>query len=107
MRDQIIRIRASRDEANAMKDLAIARGLSLSELIRRAALNVRMPARSFDATHIAMLARALGELGHVGGNINQLARRANAGKLPGHDAELAKALVELDVLRGHLRAMIQ
>lgn len=107
MRDQIIRIRASHAEATAMKDLAAARGLPLSELIRRAALNVRMPARSFDATHMAMLTRALGELGRIGGNINQLARRANAGRLPGHDAELASVLVELDALRGHLRAFIQ
>lgn len=107
MRDQIIRIRASRDEANAMKDRAIARGLSLSEMVRRAALNVRMPTRSFDATHIAVLAQALGELGRIGGNINQLARRANAGQLSGHEAELASALVELDLLRGHLRVIIQ
>ena len=106
MRDQIIRIRASHTEADAMKDIAAARGLSLSELIRRAALGVRMPVRSFDATHIALLAQALGELGRVGGNINQLARRANAGKLSGHDAELASALTELDVLRGRLREII-
>lgn len=106
MRDQIIRIRASRAEATAMKDLAVARGLSLSELIRRVALNVRMPTRSFDATHIALLAQALGELGRIGGNVNQLARRANAGKLSGHDAELPKALVELDALRGRLREII-
>ncbi|GMB83490.1 hypothetical protein NN6n1_42730 [Shinella zoogloeoides] len=107
MRDQTIRIRASHTEADAMKDIAVARGLSLSELIRRAALGVRMPVRSFDATHIALLARVLGELGRIGGNINQLARRANAGKLSGHDAELAKALIELDALRGHLRAILQ
>lgn len=107
MRDQIIRIRASHTEADTMKHLAIARGLSLSELVRRAALNVRMPAWSFDATHVALLAQTLGELGRIGGNVNQLARRANAGKLSGHDAELANALIELDALRGHLRAILQ
>lgn len=107
MRDQIIRIRASRDEATAMKDLAAARGLSLSELVRRATLGIRMPVRSFDATHVAILAQTLGELGRVGGNINQLTRRANTGKLTGHDRELASALTELDVLRGHLRELIR
>lgn len=107
MRDQIIRIRTTHAEAATMKDLAVARGLSLSELIRRVALGVRMPARSFDATHIALLAQTLGELGRIGGNVNQLARRANSGKLSGHDAELAKALVELDALRGRLREIIR
>jgi hypothetical protein len=107
MRDQIIRVRTTHTEATAMKDLAVARGLSLSELIRRAALNIRMPTRSFDATHVALLAQTLGELGRIGGNVNQLARRANAGKLPGHDPELTKALVELDALRGRLREIIQ
>lgn len=106
MRNQIIRIRTSRDEATAMKDLATARGLSLSELVRRAALGIRMPVRSLDATHVSLLARTLGELGRVGGNINQLTRRANAGKLLGHDAELASALTELDTLRGRLREVI-
>jgi hypothetical protein len=107
MRDQIIRIRASRDEATAMKDRAIARGLSLSDLLRRAALSVRMPVRSFDATHVGLLAQTLAELGRIGGNINQLARRVNAGKLSGHDAELASALAELDKLRGRLREIIR
>ena len=107
MRDQIIRVRTTHAEATTMKDLAVSRGLSLSELIRRAALNIRMPTRSFDATHIALLTRTLAELGRIGGNVNQLARRANAGKLPGHDTELAKALVELDALRGCLREIIQ
>lgn len=107
MRDQIIRVRTTHIEAITMKNLAVSRGLSLSELIRRAALNIRMPTRSFDAAHVALLAQTLGELGRVGGNVNQLARRANAGKLPGHDPELAIALVDLDALRGRLREIIQ
>lgn len=107
MRDQIIRIRASRDEATTMKDRAVAQGLSLSDLLRRAALNIPIPARSFDATHVALLAQTLGELGRIGGNINQLARRANAGKLFGHDAEIASALAELDTLRARLREIIR
>lgn len=107
MRDQIVRIRTTRQEAATMKDLAAARGLSLSELVRRAALGVRMPARAFDATHVALLTQTLGELGRVGGNLNQLARRANAGKLSGYDAELAVSLAELDALRGRLREIIR
>lgn len=106
MRDQIIRIRASHQEATAMKDLAVARGLTLSDLVRRAALSVRMPARRFDQTHAVLLTRTLGELGRIGGNLNQLVRRANSGKLVGHDAELFRTLAELDALRTHVRDII-
>lgn len=89
-----------------MKDLAVARGLTLSDLVRRAALSVRMPARRFDRTHAALLTRTLGELGRIGGNLNQLVRCANSGKLVGHDAELASTLAELDVLRAHVRDIV-
>lgn len=103
MRNRIIRIRVSAHEAATMKGLAAARGLSLSDMVRRAALGVRMPARSFDAIHAVVLARTLGELGRVGGNLNQLVRRANAGKLMGHDTELSETLTEIEALRQLLR----
>ncbi len=89
-----------------MKDLAVSRGLSLSDLIRRAALGVRMPARSFDQTHAALLGRTLSELGRIGGNMNQLTRRANAGRLTGHHAELSETLAGIDALRERIRNML-
>jgi hypothetical protein len=82
MRDRVIRLRASAQEAARMRDLARSRGMSLSDMVRRAALDVRMPARTFDQTHASLLARILGELGRVGGNINQLTRRANPSLTP-------------------------
>lgn len=106
MRDRIIRLRVTEAEARAIKDLAVARGLSLSDLVRRAALGVRMPARSFDQTHAAVLAQTLGELGRVGGNLNQITRRANAGKLSGHDAELSCTLSGIDTLRERIRGLL-
>ncbi|MBM3095684.1 plasmid mobilization relaxosome protein MobC [Ensifer sp. T173] len=59
-----------------------------------------------DRTDVILLAQALGNLGRIGGNLNQLARRANAGKLLGHDAELAQTLVGIDALRDRLREII-
>jgi hypothetical protein len=44
------------------------------------------------------LARLLGELGHIGGNLNQLAHTANAG-FPIARLEIEKALEELQVVR--------
>ncbi|PDT11484.1 plasmid mobilization relaxosome protein MobC [Rhizobium sp. M1] len=106
MRDRIIRIRTTHEEATTMRDLAVARGLTLSDLVRRAALGTRMPARRFDRTHAALIARLLGELGRIGGNLNQLVRRANGGKLVGQDAELASTLAELDALRALVRDIV-
>jgi hypothetical protein len=106
LRNRIVRIRVSDAELSALKTLAAARGLSLSDLLRRAALGTRMPARRFDHADAAILVRMLGELGRIGGNVNQLTRRANAGKLVGHDADLAATLAGIDALRARVREII-
>lgn len=107
MRNRIIRIRVTEAEAVTMKDLATARSLSLSDMLRRAALGVRMPTRAFDQTHAVTLAQTLAELGRIGGNLNQLTRRANGGKLVGHDAELSETLAEVDALRERIRDILR
>ena len=106
MRDRIIRLRVTEAEATTMKDLAKARGLSLSDMVRRAALGVRMPPRRLDHTNAVLLARIVGELGRIGGNLNQLVRRANGGRLAGHDAELSETLSGIDALRRRIRDML-
>lgn len=106
MRNRIVRIRVSDAELAALKSLAVARGLSLSDLLRRAALCIRMPARRFYQADAAVLVKTLGELGRIGGNLNQLTRRANAGKLAGHDADLATTLAGIDALRTRVREII-
>ena len=106
MRNRIIRIRASDAELSGMKDIAAARGLSISELVRRAALGIRMPARTFDVGHAALLARTLGELGRIGGNLNQLVRLANSGRIAGRDDELSRILTDVDAVRSRLRELL-
>ena len=106
MRNRIVRLRVSDAELSALKSLAAARGLSLSDLLRRAGLGTRMPARRFDQADAAILVRTLGELGRIGGNLNQLTRRANAGKLTGHDADLTATLAGIDALRGRIREIV-
>lgn len=106
MRSQIVRVRTSDTEFSRMKDIATARGLSISELVRRAALGTRMPARTFDAKHTAALARTLGELGRVGGNLNQLVRLANSGRIAGRDDELCSILADVDAVRSRLRELL-
>lgn len=106
MRSRIVRVRASDTEFSKMKDVAKARGLSISELVRRAALGTRMPARAFDARHAIVLARTLGELGRVGGNLNQLVRLANSGRITGCDDELSRVLGDVDAVRYRLRELL-
>ena len=53
------------------------------------------------------LTQLLGQLGRIGGNINQLVRRANTGKLSGHDAELANTLDGINKLRDRVREIIR
>ncbi|NKK43479.1 plasmid mobilization protein [Rhizobium leguminosarum] len=107
MRDRIIRIRASAEELSKIEELARGRCLSISEMMRRAAFGVRMPTHTLDANHIILLARTLAELGRIGGNLNQMVRRANSGKLAGHDTELASTLSGIDTLRDRLREFMR
>jgi hypothetical protein len=106
MRDRIVRIRISDAELAALKSSAAARGLSLSDLLRRAALGIRMPVRRFDQADVVVLLRTLGELGRIAGNLNQLVRRANAGKLTGHDADLVVTLSGIDAVRTRIREIV-
>lgn len=106
MRNRIVRVRTNDTEYSRMKDIAAARGLSISELVRRAALGVRMPARTFDANHTVVLAWILGEIGRVGGNLNQLVRLANAGRIAGHHEELSRILADVDAVRFRLRELL-
>jgi len=76
------------------------------KMMRRAGLGVRMPSRTLDATHIILLTRILAELSRMGGNLNQMVRRANAGKLVGHDAELTGTLACINTLRDRLREFL-
>ncbi|MCC0035682.1 MAG: plasmid mobilization relaxosome protein MobC [Hoeflea sp.] len=106
MRDHIIRIRTSTEETSKIQELAKGRGLSISELMRRAALSARMPEREFAVTDFVLLTRTLAELGRIGGNLNQLVRRANRGQLIGHDVELRQTLSSVDELRNRLRGVL-
>lgn len=106
MRSRIIRVRASEAEIAEIKDIALARGLTISELIRRSAMAVHMPTRVLNNVDAKLLVRTLGKIGHVGGNLNQLVRRAHSGKLVGHDAELSQTLAAIDGLRGRIRDII-
>lgn len=106
MRQFIIRFRASEEERNDLMARADASGLSLSELVRRTGLGCRLPTVRFDHRQAPMLTRLIGQLAHVGSNLNQIARAANGRRLTGHSDELSVALAEIGDLRNQLRELL-
>ena len=106
MRDGIVRIRVTRNEMEALRETAIARRVSLSELMRRSALGIRMPQAKFSRRDVDLLVRLLAELGRIGGNMNQITRQINRGRLPAIGA-LPVLLANLEVLRSQVRELIK
>lgn len=106
MRQSIIRFRASEDERNDLMARANARGLTVSELVRRSGLGVRLPAARFDQRQSRTLMRLLGQLAKIGSNLNQITRAVNSRRLTGHSHQLAITLSEIDRLRAQIRELL-
>lgn len=107
MRQSIIRFRASEDERNDLMARADARGLTVSELVRRSGLAVRLPAARFDQRQVYLLTKLLGQLAKIGSNLNQITRAINARRLTGHSEELSFTLAEIDRLRVQVRELLK
>jgi Bacterial mobilisation protein (MobC) len=82
VRKRILPIRLS-DEEHAVIDKAAERaGLVVSSYARQALLGAPVPRQvRRPAVERRELVRLLGELGHIGGNLNQLAKAANSGTI--------------------------
>lgn len=101
-------IRLTPDEAAAVRAAAGARGVGHCTFIRSSALRAAgrpVPAGRRQRTDLAIaVATLLGELGHIGRNLNQLARHANSGgRVDG--AALAELRIEAERLTGVLLDM--
>jgi hypothetical protein len=81
-RNHVLKARFNDQEAAAIQEMAASRGLSVASLIRHATLNVPPPRRALPRPRVetVLLARALGELGKIGSNLNQLTKYANMGR---------------------------
>lgn len=94
------RARCTPDEREQIEVRALDAGLSLSEYLRRCALNTVMVVRhaAFDKDGILQLSR-------IGNNLNQIARALNSGQAS--DARMiARIENELDELRSLLDVLI-
>ena len=84
---QMLSVRVSEAEQQEIEELAGREGLTVGSYIRSRALThpttraIRRP-----VVEVQVLTKLLAELGRVGGNINQIARRVNSGDAPlAHD----------------------
>jgi len=96
-RTVMLTCRVDDDEASAIRQIADRADLSLADLMRRTLLNAT-PVRPRHKPKIdrVALVRLQGELGKIGGNINQLAKYANLGRTQLASIDLAlRDLAEL------------
>jgi hypothetical protein len=91
VRDGVLPVRLSAEERAIVEAAADVAGLTISSYARQAMLGGPAPrAVSRKPADRRELARILGQLGHIGGNLNQLAKDKNTG-LVVHDGEIAAA----------------
>jgi hypothetical protein len=107
MRGRILRVRTSEAEFCTIKDIASARGLSMSELVRRSAMGMRMPARLLNQTDAKLIVQLLAQLGRIGGNLNQMVRYANTRKKIGYLPQLSQTLAKINTLRAEIRNILK
>jgi hypothetical protein len=86
-RQRVFQLRLTDDEHAELAARAESAGVSVAGLIRHRCLE-QSPPRARRRPHVdaAALMKLLGQVGHIGSNINQLARAANAGGWPSHSA---------------------
>ena len=99
VRDKHLTIRFSPEERALVDEAADRAGLTPGSYARQVLLGAPAP-RQVRRPPIERrdLARLLGEIGHVGGNLNQIARVANIGEEV-DAAELSAMLADLAVVR--------
>lgn len=101
-------VQLSPDERTTVAAGAQAVGLSLSGYARHTLLGQPTPRtqRAAPSPDVQALARLLGQLGRVGGNLNQLAKLANQGQPLPADA-LADALAEVRAAAEQVRQALR
>jgi hypothetical protein len=99
LRTEHLTIRFTPEERAAIDAAAEKAGLTSGSYARQVLLGAPPPRQvRRPPVERAELARLLGELGHIGGNLNQLAHTGNLG-MPVNGHSLAEALEALKLLR--------
>lgn len=103
-----LRCRALPAEAEQIRKLADDLGMSVSEVLREAALGtkIRRPRKPLPSIDRQMLAQLTAQLGKVGSNLNQLARHANHEQAVDNITELATTLGDCRRLMDRLTKLL-
>jgi hypothetical protein len=101
-RNKVFTVRLNDAEWLAMRERADRAGLTVGGYFRKAALEVE-PLRASRRPPVdrAELALVLGQVGKIGGNINQLTKLAHLGGWPEHE-DLRQAVADLRFMRDTL-----
>lgn len=91
-RTKRVEIRLNEAEEKALSDLASDGGLSISDLIRKAALGSKPMAKKATPERAAFI-KGLAELGKVGSNVNQIAKALNTDLAAGQRATVSSELI--------------
>lgn len=106
IRNQILTIRLSEGERAAIDAAAERAGLVTGSYAREVLLGAPAPRQvRRPPVERKELVRLLGELGKIGGNLNQLARAANAG-LVVYGGEIERSLSDLQDVRDAILAAL-
>ncbi len=106
-RNTSIMVRVTPQERDAIDALSMQKGLTLAAFLRAAALGDPGPrARSRIPVDEALLRQLLGQIGKVGGNLNQIAKRLNSGGVAAA-SEVWAALADYRELRQAILAALR
>ncbi len=105
-RTKLLAIRVTPEEYALVNDQAARAGLATGSYVRDLVLGAPAPRQvRRPPVERKELARLLGALGHVGGNLNQLAHHANAG-MPEERSAVASAFDDLRAMRDAVLAAL-
>ena len=93
-------IRFTPEEDQRIAEMEEATGLAFAAMVRHALFNTPLPRGTRKpSVEVKAIAQLLGQLGKIGGNVNQIAKRANMERPELNIPELAMALRDLGELR--------
>jgi len=88
-----LHIRLTSDEETLLSEQAAEQGLTVSDLVRNAALGSKPRLKKADPERAALI-RGLGELGKIGSNVNQIAHELHRERIAGTGHHVPDGLIE-------------
>lgn len=99
-------VRVTPEERDAIDALAMQKGLTVGAFLRAAALGNSGPrAKTRIPVDEALLRQLLGQIGKVGGNLNQIAKRLNTGGAATASEVRAALVAQEEVRQAVLKAL--